>query len=216
MPTTPSVTRSRTAAAMTSRLRDDQPTTSTDDSSATSSSSSSRGRGRGRGGGKRGRALNKDLSQQTLYCKGCGQIGHTVLLCEDEGTSNELALTCSDCTRTHTLNAAEKSLTTNTILCSYHFIQNYVAPGTTIITDKWKAYINLQNHGYVHLDVNHSQNFVDPESGAHTNRIEGTWTLYSADRARLMFARELPQLLNFRNFVICLSLLSLHVYLIHI
>ena len=113
-------------------------------------------------------------------------------------------------------------------------IQNYVAPGTTIITDKWKAYINLQNHGYVHLDVNHSQNFVDPESGAHTNRIEGTWThvknraqrrggrrspdhlardltefmwlrqkglLSSADRARLMFARELPQLLNFQNFV---------------
>ena len=55
-------------------------------------------------------------------------------------------------------------------------IQHYVAPGTTVITDKWKAYINLQNHGYVHLDVNHSQNFVDPESGAHTNRIEGTWT----------------------------------------
>ena len=107
-------------------------------------------------------------------------------------------------------------------------------PSCTIITDKWKAYINLQNHGYVHLDVNHSQNFVDPESGAHTNRIEGTWThvknraqrrggrrspdhlardltefmwlrqkglLSSADRARLMFARELPQLLNFQNFV---------------
>lgn len=119
MPKTPTVTRSRTAAAMTSRRLDDQPTTSTDDSSATSSVSSSRGRGRGRGRGKRGRALNKkDFSQQTLYCKGCGQIGHTVLLCEEEGTSNEPALTCSDCTRTHTLNAAEKSLTTNTILCS--------------------------------------------------------------------------------------------------
>lgn len=55
-------------------------------------------------------------------------------------------------------------------------IQQYVAPGTTIITDKWKAYINLSNHGYVHLDVNHSQNFVDPQTGAHTNSIEGTWT----------------------------------------
>ena len=122
MPKTPSVTRSRTAAAMTRRRRDDQPTTSTDDSSATSSASSSRGRGRGRGRGRRGRASNKkDFSQQTLACKGCGQIGHTVLLCEEEVTSNELALTCSDCTRTHTLNAAEKSLTTNTILCPYHF-----------------------------------------------------------------------------------------------
>ncbi|KAL5259734.1 hypothetical protein ACHWQZ_G009993 [Mnemiopsis leidyi] len=121
MPTTPSITRSRTAAAMTSRLRDDQPTTSTDNSTATSSGSSSRGRGRGRGRGKRVRATNKDFSQQTLACKGCGQIGHTVLLCEEELTSNELALTCSDCTRTHTLNAAEKMLTTNTLLCPYHF-----------------------------------------------------------------------------------------------
>ena len=94
MPKTPSVTRSRTAAAMKRRRRDDQPSTSTDDSSATSSASSSRGRGRGRGRGKRGRASNKkDFSQQTLACKGCGQIGHTVLLCEEEVTSNELALT---------------------------------------------------------------------------------------------------------------------------
>ena len=54
-------------------------------------------------------------------------------------------------------------------------IQRYVAPGTTIITDKWKGYINLGNHGYVHEDVNHSTNFVDPVSRTHTNGIEGTW-----------------------------------------
>lgn len=55
-------------------------------------------------------------------------------------------------------------------------IKQYVAPGTLIITDKWKAYVNLGNHGYIHEDVNHSTNFVDPQSGAHTNSIEGTWT----------------------------------------
>ena len=44
----------------------------------------------------------KDFSQQTLTCKGCGQIGHTVVLCEEEIASNELTLTCSNCTRTHT------------------------------------------------------------------------------------------------------------------
>ena len=55
-------------------------------------------------------------------------------------------------------------------------IKAHVRPGTTIITDKWKAYVNLDKHGYVHLDVNHSKNFVDPLTGAHTNTIEGTWT----------------------------------------
>lgn len=55
-------------------------------------------------------------------------------------------------------------------------IQQNVAPGTLIITDKWKAYVNLGRHGYIHEDVNHSNNFVDPQSGAHTNSIEGTWT----------------------------------------
>ncbi len=50
-------------------------------------------------------------------------------------------------------------------------IQQYVAVATTIITDKWKAYINLGNHGYVHLAVNDSDNFVDPETGAHTNSM---------------------------------------------
>lgn len=54
-------------------------------------------------------------------------------------------------------------------------IKKYVRRGTTIITDGWAAYTNLDAHGYVHLDVNHSQNFVDPATGAHTNSIEGSW-----------------------------------------
>ena len=40
-------------------------------------------------------------------------------------------------------------------------IQQFVLPGTTIITDSWKSCINLGLHDeYVHTDVNHSEDFV--------------------------------------------------------
>ncbi|XP_067652209.1 uncharacterized protein [Haliotis asinina] len=54
-------------------------------------------------------------------------------------------------------------------------IEKYVAKGTTIITDCWKAYSKLGQLGYTHLTVNHSEHFKDPETGAHTNTIESTW-----------------------------------------
>ena len=46
---------------------------------------------------------------------------------------------------------------------------------TRVMSDMWKAYDCLQDEGYVHLTVNHRLNFVDPDTGAHTQRIESTW-----------------------------------------
>lgn len=56
-------------------------------------------------------------------------------------------------------------------------IQQHILPGTSIISDLWAAYGRIPQlpEGYEHLTVNHSENFVDPETGAHTNAIESTW-----------------------------------------
>ena len=53
-------------------------------------------------------------------------------------------------------------------------IKEWIEPGTTIVSDCWKAYVNLENHGYIHKTVNHSKEFVN-EEGFHTNKIEGHW-----------------------------------------
>lgn len=59
-------------------------------------------------------------------------------------------------------------------------IKANILPGTTIISDMWKSYANIQSipgYNFKHLIVNHSENFVDPITGAHTQQIESTWNI---------------------------------------
>ena len=54
-------------------------------------------------------------------------------------------------------------------------IRRHIRLGTTIRSDEWAAYTGLGRLGYINETVNHSQNFVDPNTGANTQRIEAQW-----------------------------------------
>ena len=56
-------------------------------------------------------------------------------------------------------------------------ILKYVEIGTTIVSDMWAGYKNLDQYGYNHMTVNHSENFVDPITGANTQKIEASWNI---------------------------------------
>ncbi|XP_052901693.1 uncharacterized protein LOC128309363 [Anopheles moucheti] len=58
----------------------------------------------------------------------------------------------------------------------HSIIKQRVAPGSTIVTDGWWTYNEIEHHGYIHENVNHSENFVNPTDRAvHTQNIENLW-----------------------------------------
>ena len=55
-------------------------------------------------------------------------------------------------------------------------IRKAVQPGTIIHSDQWGAYNKIQSElNLQHGVVNHSINFVDPDTGVHTQTIESYW-----------------------------------------
>ena len=63
----------------------------------------------------------------------------------------------------------------------HRLITTHIQPETVIYSDQFTPYIPLNQLGYIHISVNHSMNFVDPDSGADTNIIEGVWALVKKD-----------------------------------
>jgi len=55
-------------------------------------------------------------------------------------------------------------------------IKEFVLPGTTVHSDGWGACNNLGNNGYEHRRFIHEENFVDPETGVHTQGLEAYWS----------------------------------------
>ena len=51
-------------------------------------------------------------------------------------------------------------------------IQQFILPGTIIVSDLWGPYNTVGNLGYAHLTVNHSVNFVDPITFAHSSSAQ--------------------------------------------
>ncbi|XP_027132763.1 uncharacterized protein LOC109137708 isoform X1 [Larimichthys crocea] len=61
-------------------------------------------------------------------------------------------------------------------------IVRHVRPKTSVVTDEWRAYKDqLSRHGYYQFSVCHKMNFVDPETGAHTQHIERAWQTYKTE-----------------------------------
>ena len=58
-------------------------------------------------------------------------------------------------------------------------INDNCADGTIFCSDGWKAYANLSDHVQLEdtsiFSVNHTMNYVDPQTGAHTQSIERLW-----------------------------------------
>lgn len=53
-------------------------------------------------------------------------------------------------------------------------VEETVQAGSEINTDEWGAYTKLENAGYIHKSINHSQG-VYVDGTIHTNTIEGFW-----------------------------------------
>ena len=56
-------------------------------------------------------------------------------------------------------------------------IMQHINQKTEIHSDEWRAYNRIKHEEYDHYTVNHTENFVDPVTGRHTQLIECLWNV---------------------------------------
>ncbi|KAK5640057.1 hypothetical protein RI129_010868 [Pyrocoelia pectoralis] len=54
-------------------------------------------------------------------------------------------------------------------------VRGRIMPGTTIISDCWRAYDCLNDEGFRQFTVDHRLTFVEPSTGAHSANIDRLW-----------------------------------------
>jgi len=70
-------------------------------------------------------------------------------------------------------------------------VERVCRPGTIIHSDQWRGYLNIKrNLSLSHRTVNHSVNFVNPETGVHTQAIESYW---AKQKLRIKAMKGMPK-----------------------
>ena len=64
-------------------------------------------------------------------------------------------------------------------------IQKYIRLSSIMMSDCWATYSSLSQLGFTHRQINHSNNFVDPEDATiHTQYVERLWRSIKKSRKR--------------------------------
>lgn len=58
------------------------------------------------------------------------------------------------------------------------FIRKHIAPGSIIYNDCWKVYGEIDEEIYQHNTMNHTNNFIDSNTGYQIQNIEKLWKDY--------------------------------------
>lgn len=80
-------------------------------------------------------------------------------------------------------------------------IKKHVKRRSLVVSDEWRAYTSLSQEGYRHVRVNHSQSYVDPQTGLHTQHIERAWQTYKREIWRMRANRSESTLKKYLCFI---------------